>query len=237
MSVSIGRIAAHAGASALIVGCFTAVSAQPQRPEHGAAAPPGAEPALRQGQGSPGPHGPAMAPGAGQVPQQGRPGPRAPATAIAPGGQPPHTGGPQMGAAPHTPGQPRAPSAMPPAMRAPGPARAAPGAQLQTPPEHRAAPLWHGDIGRFRDHDIRIWQTGRWRHGHHDGRMGWWWVIGGVWYFYPAPVYPYPDPFAPPLAGPAPADADYWYYCPAYQQYYPYVATCPGGWQAVPAQP
>ena len=28
--------------------------------------------------------------------------------------------------------------------------------------------------------------------------MGWWWVVGGVWYFYPSPVYPYPSPWEPP---------------------------------------
>lgn len=29
------------------------------------------------------------------------------------------------------------------------------------------------------------WEGGRWRHEMHDGRMGWWWDVGGVWYFYP----------------------------------------------------
>ena len=27
--------------------------------------------------------------------------------------------------------------------------------------------------------------------------------------------------------------AGYWYWCDAYQQYYPYVGACPSGWRAV----
>ena len=40
------------------------------------------------------------------------------------------------------------------------------------------------------------WHEGRWHHGFHNGRKGWWWAIGSVWYLYPAPVYPYPPPMA-----------------------------------------
>jgi hypothetical protein len=29
------------------------------------------------------------------------------------------------------------------------------------------------------------WQGGHWRHEMHDGRNGWWWDVGGVWYYYP----------------------------------------------------
>jgi hypothetical protein len=32
------------------------------------------------------------------------------------------------------------------------------------------------------------WEGGRWRHEVHNGRDGWWWDVGGVWYYYPAPV-------------------------------------------------
>lgn len=45
-------------------------------------------------------------------------------------------------------------------------------------------------------------------------------------YIQPAPVY-----------GPAPAVQQYWYFCAAANAYYPYVASCPDGWQAVPATP
>jgi hypothetical protein len=32
------------------------------------------------------------------------------------------------------------------------------------------------------------WDGGRWRHEIHNGRDGWWWDVGGVWYFYPQPL-------------------------------------------------
>ena len=35
--------------------------------------------------------------------------------------------------------------------------------------------------------------------GRHGGRGGWWWVVGDAWYYYPQPVYPYPDPYTPPV--------------------------------------
>ena len=107
-------------------------------------------------------------------------------------------------------------------------------------------PQWRGDIGRFHEHDWRLWRGGRWTHARHDGRLGWWWVVGGSWYFYPVPVYPYPSPWEPPpaflvtppvgSAPPAPPTL-YWYFCEASRGYYPYVPTCVGGWKQVPAAP
>lgn len=113
--------------------------------------------------------------------------------------------------------------------------------------ERRAAPPhWRGDIARFHEHDWNVWRGGRWTRSRHDGRLGWWWVVGSSWYFYPTPVYPYPNPWEPPpvvmvtppvdVAPPAPP-TQYWYYCDASRGYYPYVPTCPGGWQQVPATP
>ena len=105
---------------------------------------------------------------------------------------------------------------------------------------------WGGDIHRFHEHDYDRWRGGRWYQGPHAGRRGWWWIVGGVWYFYPAPVYPYPDPYLPPVvvARPAPAPApapvpvqQYWYYCRKPAGYYPYVPRCATAWQAVPASP
>lgn len=98
---------------------------------------------------------------------------------------------------------------------------------------------FRGDIHNFRDHDLDFWRGGRWFHGPHGGRDGWWWIVGGAWYFYPAPIYPYPDPYlpatvAPPPPGPTPAPT--WYYCPKPQGYYPYVGECTVPWQPVPAQ-
>ena len=101
-----------------------------------------------------------------------------------------------------------------------------------------------GDIRHFERHDLPVWRGGYWHHGRHDGRLGWWWIVGGLWYFYPAPVYPYPDPYIPPVVvtpAPAPAPAaptaQVWYYCDAARGYYPYVPSCPGGWRTVPAVP
>jgi hypothetical protein len=34
-------------------------------------------------------------------------------------------------------------------------------------------------------HGRMAWEGGRWRHETHNGRLGWWWDVGGVWYFYP----------------------------------------------------
>jgi hypothetical protein len=91
------------------------------------------------------------------------------------------------------------------------------------------------DIHRFGERDFARWQHGRWYGGRHDGRAGWWWIVGDTWYFYPRPIYPYPDPYVPPAIAGAPA-ANAWYYCPPSQAYYPYAATCPVPWQVVPAQ-
>jgi hypothetical protein len=111
---------------------------------------------------------------------------------------------------------------------------------------HRGGEGWHGDR-----HTVEIWRGGNWVHDRHDGRFGWWWVAAGMWYFYPAPVYPYPDPYTPPvvvvtqqLPSPAPQTAvqaqpalQYWYYCDSLKTYYPYAPSCPEAWRTVPAQP
>lgn len=105
---------------------------------------------------------------------------------------------------------------------------------------HPRAPGWQGDIHRFRDHDLQRWHGGRWYHGVHEGRRGWWWIVGPSWYFYLAPVYPYPDPYRPaPVPGIPPPGAapQYWFYCADPPGYYPYVAWCRVNWRPVPAQP
>ncbi len=48
------------------------------------------------------------------------------------------------------------------------------------------------DVHRFRPHELELWRGGIWRHEWHEGRLGWWWAVGGVWYFYERPIYPYP---------------------------------------------
>lgn len=103
---------------------------------------------------------------------------------------------------------------------------------------------WHGDIRHFERHDLHTWRGGSWRHERHEGRLGWWWIAAGAWYFYPEPVYPYPypDPYIPPVVveQPTPAPqptAQFWYYCDASNGYYPYVSSCPSDWKLVPATP
>ena len=105
------------------------------------------------------------------------------------------------------------------------------------------------DIRHFEVRHLPVWRTGTWHHSLHEGRLGWWWVVAGTWYFYPLPVYPYPDPYVPPFVvvqpstPPAPEtpspppQAQYWYYCEASKSYYPYVSSCPAGWKEVPATP
>ena len=106
----------------------------------------------------------------------------------------------------------------------------------------RPSPGWHGPIDRFHEHDWDIWRRGHWQNGPHDGRLGWWWIIGDSWYYYPSPVYPVPNPYEPPpveFAAPSPDNPPplYWYFCQDAAGYYPYVASCPGGWTRVPAAP
>lgn len=100
---------------------------------------------------------------------------------------------------------------------------------------------WHGDIHSFHEHDLDLWRGGRWYRGNHEGRFGWWWLVAGAWYFYPTPVYPYPDPYQPPVAivaAPEPAaPPHYYYYCNNPAGYYPYVARCLAPWQRVVSPP
>ena len=113
---------------------------------------------------------------------------------------------------------------------------------IADPHDHRDR-HWHGDIHRFHDDDYPRWREGYWHHGDHGGRYGWWWIAAGIWYFYPEPIYPYPNPYIPPavVVEPAPAAEPsretVWYYCESSRNYYPYVSVCPEGWRTVPAQP
>lgn len=120
-------------------------------------------------------------------------------------------------------------------------------------PAKVAPSYWHGrrywklDIRHFNREGLPAWRRGRWYHTSYLGRFGWWWVVAGMWYFYPFPIFPYPNPYIPGTivvvqtrdsgSSPPPAEApvQYWYYCAAPEGYYPYVSECPGGWTAVPA--
>jgi hypothetical protein len=68
------------------------------------------------------------------------------------------------------------------------------------------------------------------------------------WYFgYTIPVFPttlYTEPppeqyieMNPPTNPPANVQPNIWYYCANPQGYYPYVKSCSGNWQEVPAEP
>jgi hypothetical protein len=50
------------------------------------------------------------------------------------------------------------------------------------------------------------WEGGRWHHEVHNGRPGWWWDVGGVWYYYPEPMEGPPayvsEDFVDDVAGP-----------------------------------
>jgi hypothetical protein len=93
-------------------------------------------------------------------------------------------------------------------------------------------------VNRFSPRERFLWTHGRWWHGRWHGRLGWWWWANGGWFFYDAPVYPYPDYVSETYYDVPGADySDYWYYCRDPEGYYPYVRQCNGQWQPVPAQP
>ncbi|MEN6585085.1 MAG: hypothetical protein ABFE02_03410 [Sulfuricella sp.] len=87
-------------------------------------------------------------------------------------------------------------------------------------------------------------------HGHSHGHIRFGVTIdpfwGWPWYY---PPYYYPPVYPPLIAAPSPppvyieqgdtsaAPGNYWYYCGESRGYYPYVKTCPGGWQRVAPQP
>jgi hypothetical protein len=65
------------------------------------------------------------------------------------------------------------------------------------------------------------------------------------WYYAPPPAYYYPPVVVQPPAPTAyversdsvPEGSASWYFCRESNGYYPYVKTCPGGWERVPARP
>jgi hypothetical protein len=82
---------------------------------------------------------------------------------------------------------------------------------------------WYGGYSRG------YWPQGDWFHGAYSGRAGWWWIVGPSWYYYPAPVYPYP-----PETKSLSKSQAFSYYCKKSKSYYPVVNTCAEGWVATP---
>jgi hypothetical protein len=124
----------------------------------------------------------------------------------------------------------------------------------------RARFTFRHDFRHFTPVERRWWNGGHWHHRFWHGRWGWWWGVGGTLYWYPAPVYPYPTEVSPTYydddsydydddggydnGGGAPEGYDggggpggSWYHCSNPEGYYPYVKSCPKGWEEVPAQP
>lgn len=87
------------------------------------------------------------------------------------GGEPPHAKGPPAG----RPAGPRPQGAVPgPRAGVPGGARVVHGGPI--PGRTFAGHAYRGHLA---------WEGGQWHHQVYNGRMGWWWDVGGVWYFYP----------------------------------------------------
>src|ERR1700733_4256652 len=65
--------------------------------------------------------------------------------------------------------------------------------QVRGPQGPQGPHVVHGNFpqrnfGGHAYHGRLAWGGGRWRHEMHNGRMGWWWDVGGAWYFYPQPM-------------------------------------------------
>ena len=92
-------------------------------------------------------------------------------------------------------------------------------------------------------HGQLAWRDGRWRHEMRDGWDGWWWDVGGYWYYYPEPIEGPPDyvsgvevtddtTTAAPSASPSPPATSDWVSPPA-----PSAAPSPPATSATPSPP
>ncbi len=126
-------------------------------------------------------------------------------------------------------------------------ARTTPRAHVPIRPEFEAARPSFGagrgnfygrDFARLNAGELSAWRSGRWLHEERAGYLGWWWVLGDEWYFYPEPIYPYPTYISDYLIPvPMPLSPQFRYYCDNPPGYYPDVQACYDGWQAVPIAP
>jgi hypothetical protein len=127
--------------------------------------------------------------------------------------------------------------------------------------EHVRNPEREHDIERLHGHDFHVrdvryfndrewgrWRGGYWHRDYYDGRFGWWYDVGGVYYPYAAPIWPYPLSVAPlivaeaaaappppmPIA-PLPALPRVAYHCASPAGFYPEVGACDAGWATLAA--
>jgi hypothetical protein len=102
------------------------------------------------------------------------------------------------------------------------------------------------DVRHFHEEEWAEWRGGHWRHALYDGRLGWYYEVGEVWYPYEAPVMPYPTTVAPlvydaapetagPAAAPLPALPHVAYHCASPQGFYPTLTACDTDWVAIAA--
>jgi hypothetical protein len=75
----------------------------------------------------------------------------------------------------------------------PGPGRSGPVASGRSGPVGSGQRFAHGpmpsrNFGGHAYHGHLAWEGGRWHHAVRNGRDGWWWDVGGAWYFYPQMV-------------------------------------------------
>ncbi|OYV78774.1 MAG: hypothetical protein B7X47_07780 [Ferrovum sp. 34-44-207] len=127
--------------------------------------------------------------------------------------------------------------------------------------ERRFVEFHERDVHLFYPRELHVWRRGRWIEGSRGGLVGWWWVIGPRWFYYSAPVYPYPlmvservivvnqAPPATAVVTPPPntvspqgttvvpslpqSDAQFKYFCAPLKGYYPEVPQCPEPWRRV----
>jgi hypothetical protein len=77
------------------------------------------------------------------------------------------------------------------------------GRQLAPPPIYDLPPnrkhgkgTYFAQSHNFRGHGYHgklAWKQGRWHQTTRKGRFGWWWDVGGVWYYYSEPIDGPPD--------------------------------------------
>ena len=73
------------------------------------------------------------------------------------------------------------------------PERSSPRARPQQGTRLPHSPLRTQNFGGHAYHGRLAWRQGRWHHATRNGRNGWWWDVGDVWYFYSEQVEGPPD--------------------------------------------